>query len=87
MATDRAAGRRFSLNQQVAFEELFAADGHNLSINSYPTDVAVAISDSLVSVDIEVFLTCDQEPVVADEDSCVLFNMNFTNSRCVRVCV
>ncbi|CAM9591361.1 unnamed protein product [Pylaiella littoralis] len=65
---------------QVAFEELFAADGHNLSINSYPTDVAVAISDSLVSVDIEVFLTCDQEPVVADEDSCVLFNMNFTNS-------
>lgn len=74
------------LTQQVAYEGLFEADGHELMIDSYPADVAVAISDSLFGVNIEVFLTCDQEPVVAAEDSCVLFNLNFTNSRCVGVC-
>lgn len=70
--------------KQVAYEGLFEANKHELMIDSYPEDVAVAISDSLFGVNIEVFLSCDQEPVVDAEDSCVLFNLNFTNSRCVR---
>lgn len=60
--------------------------GPYLWIDPYPADVAVAISDSLFNRTIEVSLTCDQEQVVAEEDSCVQFNLNFTNARCVYVC-
>lgn len=59
--------------------------GPYLWIDPYPVDVAVAISDSLFNRTIEVSLTCDQEPVVAAEDSCVQFNLNFTNARCACV--
>lgn len=72
---------------QVAYEDLFAAQGVNLQIADYPADVAVAISDSLFGRLIEVFMTCDQSAVVAEEDACVQFHLNFTNSRCAEMLV
>lgn len=67
---------------QVAYENLFAAEGSYLQIADYPADVAVAISDSLFGTLVEVSMTCNQSVVVAEEDSCVQFYLNFTNSRC-----
>lgn len=76
-----------NLCKQVAHEDLFMAQGPRLLIDSYPIEKAVAISDTLFGRKIEVALTCDQEYFVPDEEACVVFKLNFTNSRCVYVLV
>ena len=71
------------INQQVGHEGLFSTEGNRILIDSYPPEKAVAISDSLFGREIELAVTCDQQVSVPVEDSCVVFKLNFTNSRCV----
>eukprot|EP00903_Cladosiphon_okamuranus_P014909 g13805.t1 len=65
---------------EVGHENLFMAQGTRLLIDSYPIEKAVAISDTLFGRKIEVGLTCDQEYFVSEEEACVVFKLNFTNS-------
>ncbi|CAM9377775.1 unnamed protein product [Ectocarpus sp. 12 AP-2014] len=64
---------------EVSVPGLFAAESHELFIDSYSADKAVAISDSLFGRTIEVALSCDQVQTVTVEDSCLQFQLNFTN--------
>lgn len=65
----------------VYFEGFFNATGDGeVTVSGIPTSIAPAVSDSLYGRNIELALTCNQEdPVVVEEDSCVLFQVEFTN--------
>lgn len=66
----------------TAFEELFiATNGSYLKVAAVPAERAVAVSDSLYGWTIQINLTCDQDAVVEEEDSCVIFEVDFTNYR------
>lgn len=75
------ASCRTPRGRQVGHEGLFMAEGSTLLIDSYPVEKAVALSDSLFGRKIEVALSCEQEETVPAADSCVVFKLNFTNSR------
>ena len=64
-------------------EGLFNASADNLVVDSIPWSSAVAASDSLYGRPVEVFVSCEIEGdiEVDDEDSCVKFEVNFTNTR------
>lgn len=49
-------------------------------MSGIPASIATAVSDSLYGRPIRLNLTCNQEsPVVEEEESCVLFKVDFTN--------
>lgn len=66
-------------------DTLFKAEGTRLYIDSYAIEHAVAMSDTLFGRTIELAVTCDQEYFVPEEEACVVFKVNFTNSRYVSV--
>lgn len=69
-------------NTEVAFADLFTAQGEDLYVSPIPAGKAVAVSDSLFGRPIEVALSCSgQQQVTSDDESCVLFHANFTNTR------
>lgn len=65
----------------VSFEGFFKATGDGeVTVSGISTSIAPAVSDSLYGRIIELALTCNQEdPVVMEEDSCLLFHVEFTN--------
>ncbi|CAN0261324.1 unnamed protein product [Ectocarpus sp. 12 AP-2014] len=65
----------------VSFEGFFNATGDGeVTVSGIPTSIAPAVSDSLYGRNIEFALTCNQEdPAVMEEDSCVLFQVDFMN--------
>lgn len=65
----------------VSVDGLFNATGGYVLVDSIPAEIAVAVSDSLYGRTIEVSLSCSQEEAVAEEDSCIVFEVNFTNAR------
>eukprot|EP00904_Undaria_pinnatifida_P013748 jgi/Undpi1/9503/HiC_scaffold_27.g11959.m1 len=67
---------------KVAFPGLFNASADDLVVDSIPTGKAVAASDSLYGRTVEVTLSCEVEDDedLDDEDACVMFEVNFTNT-------
>lgn len=66
------------------FQELFSANGTDLIVPPVPASLAPALSDSLYGRTVQVNLMCDTEYIpatVEGEDSCVIFEVDFTNYR------
>lgn len=65
----------------VSFGGFLNATGNGeITVSGIPSSIAVAVSDSLVGRPIRLNLTCNLgSPVVEQEESCVLFGVDFTN--------
>lgn len=66
------------------FQGLFSANGSDLLVAPVPASLAPALSDSLYGRTVQVDLVCDTEHIpatVQDDDSCVIFEVEFTNYR------
>lgn len=71
----------------VRFDGFFNSTGSGeFTVSSIPASIAPAVSDTLYGRRIQVNLTCNQEDDMVDEgDSCVSFQVEFSNYRCVNV--
>lgn len=65
----------------VSIEGFLNATGDGgITVSGIPATIAAAVSDSLYGRPIRLSLTCSQDsPVVQEEESCVLFELGFTN--------
>lgn len=70
----------------VKFDGFFNSTGSGeFTVSSIPASIAPAVSDTLYGRTIQANLTCNQDDMVDEGDSCVSFQVEFNNYRCVNV--
>lgn len=79
--------------ESIPMGDMFHANGTDLWVSSVPASMAVALYDSLYGREVRLDVTCTDAngaeilPTVDDGDSCILFELNFTNYRYVKLFV
>lgn len=73
--------------EEFTLEGVFYTNGSDVMVDPPPAYSAVAFSDSLYGRTVQLNITCTREDgsdllTSSDGDSCVRFEVNFTNYRC-----
>lgn len=76
------------MSSSVSFDGFFNATGGEVTVSSIPASIAPAVSDTLYGRTIQLNLTCNHQAdtsslrlSVDEQDSCVLFQVEFSNYR------